>query len=89
LAVVLGVELVLVAAQRLAAVLQKDLAGDTAAAAAAVAAQLASAAVRLASEAVVPVSLPAMGHPVPVVRTKSISTSQMLKSVTHIAFNTK
>lgn len=69
MAVVLGVELVLAAAQRLAAVLQKELAGDTAAAAA----QLASAAAAAAAAAVA-VSLPAMGHPVPAVPTKSIST---------------
>lgn len=73
------VELALAAVQRLAAVLLKELSGDTAAAAA----QLASAAVGLESEAVVLVSLPAMGHPVPAVRIKWFSTYQMLKSVTH------
>jgi hypothetical protein len=71
LAVVLGVELALAAVQRLAvvlaAVLQMELVADTAAA------ELESAAVGLGSEAVVPVSLPAMDHLVPAVRTKSVS----------------
>jgi hypothetical protein len=65
------VQLVLAAVQRSAAVLQKELAGDTAVA---VVVQLASAAVRLASEVVVPASRPTMGHLVPAVRTKSVST---------------
>jgi hypothetical protein len=69
---VLGVELALAAVQRLAVVLevvlQMELAADTPAA------ELASAAVQLGSEAVVSVSLPAMDHLVPAVRTKSVST---------------
>jgi uncharacterized protein YbjQ (UPF0145 family) len=65
---VLGVELALAAVQRLAVVLQMELAADTAAA------ELVSAAVQLGSEAVVPVSLPAMGHLVPAVHIKSVST---------------